>query len=72
MVSTRKKIKQGNRTESKWEKLGQVDKIDREGSPKKTLLNNDLLSQQEKDMEKRIPKVGRAEGVRNSKEASGR
>lgn len=44
MVSTRKKIKQGNRTESKWEKLGQVDKIDREGSPKKTLLNNDLLS----------------------------
>ena len=44
MVSTRKKIKQGNRTESNWEKLGQVVKIDREDSPKKTLLNNDLLS----------------------------
>ena len=49
--------------------MGQVDKIERESSLKKTLLNNDLLGWEEKGTEKRIPKVGSAENMRNSKKA---
>ena len=51
--------------------MGQVDKIERESSLKKTLLNNDLLGWEEKGTEKRIPKVGSAENMKNSKKAGG-
>lgn len=41
MARTRKKIKQGNK-ETNWDRWGQVGKTVREGSLKRTLLNNDL------------------------------